>query len=218
MARTRKKRRHDLSALARQANHVVAAAVFVFVASILLGSVLAPWLTVAAAWVRRAWGDTGALLVGPLLLDGLKVLLLLAVAFPFGRVTAPRPWVSGTALVLLVYGFWLSFDFVVGELGVLYGQWRPLVGRGLLLALTIYGVARLMRRGRRAALEADIGERPGGDAPGEAKDADPPPEEQDEDKSSETKEDPESQADDDENNHDAVCKQAARAGVSGGVR
>lgn len=216
--RTRKiRRRVDLTALARQANHVVAAAVFVFVASILIGSVLAPWLTSAAIWVRRTWGDTGALVLGPLLIDGLKVLLMIAVAFPFGRVTAPRPWVSGTALVLLVYGFWFSFDFVVGEHRVLYGQWRPLLGRGTLLAATIYLVVTLVQRGRKAALESD---RRGSSEDDD--DEEPTVEAKDGEKSNDNppkpNEDPSDPDDDDDNDERSVCKQAAMADVSGAER
>lgn len=162
------RRRIDLGAVARQANQVVAAAVFVFGASILLGSVLStPVLTPAMAWILRHWGETAGVILGPLFIDGMYVVLLLAVAFPFGRVTAARPWISGPALVLLVYGFWFSFHYVTGDAAVLYDHWAKIAARAVLMLLTVYGVARLMARGRRAALEVD---RPDGSA----RDGEPP--------------------------------------------
>jgi len=166
------RRRIDFGAVARQANHVVAAAVFVFGASILLGSVLAtPVLTPSMAWILRNWGETAGLILGPLFIDGMYVLLLLAVAFPFGRVTAARPWISGPALVLLVYGCWLSFHYVTGDAEMLYNHWAKIAARAVLLLLTVVGVARLMARGRRAALEVD---RPApADAPGGGDSAEP---------------------------------------------
>ena len=104
-----RRRFRDLGELARQANHVVAAAVFVFMASILLQFVLARPLLRAAGWIHGHWGTTGVAIFGPLLTDGCTTLVLLAIAFPFGRVTVARPWPAGSALVLLVHGFWLSF-------------------------------------------------------------------------------------------------------------
>lgn len=149
------RRWRDLGAAARQANHVVAAAVFVFVASILLQSVLAKPLLSAAGWIHRHWGATGAAIFGPLLLDGPTSLLLIGIAFPFGRVTAARPWVSGSALVLLVHGFWLSFHYVLGQHVLLWGSPLPILGRGALLVLTLLGVVALLKLGRKVALEAD---------------------------------------------------------------
>ncbi|MDY0003668.1 MAG: hypothetical protein RBU30_20380, partial [Polyangia bacterium] len=147
-----KARFRDLGELARQSNHLVAAAVLVFMASVLLQFLLARPMMQAAGWIHGNWGKAGAAILGPLLTDGCTTLVLLAVAFPFGRVTAARPWPAGVALVLLVHGFWFCFHFVVGEHTLLWGNLMPALGRSLLIVLTLLGVVALLRWGRKVAL------------------------------------------------------------------
>lgn len=157
------RRWHNLGEAARQSNHVVAAAVFAFVSSILLQYLLSSPLVSMADWIHGRLGTAGAAILGPFLVDGPTALVLLVIAFPFGRVTAARPWVAGTALVLLVQGFWFSFHFVIGEHLLLWGEVLPVVGRGVFTILTLFGVVWLMRWGRRVALEADRGAIPASD-------------------------------------------------------
>jgi len=156
MARSRKKRRRDLSAMARQANHVLATAVVVFTAAVLLGRLTEPWMLSLQAWLRDHLGaNVTAMVFGPLIVDLPKVLILVVVAFPMGRVTAPRPWPAGLGLVVLVYAFDFSIDYVLGAHHITWLQWKALVGRGLLASGVTWGVVRLVIRGRRAARTAD---------------------------------------------------------------
>lgn len=156
MASSRKKRRRDLSAMARQANHVLATAVVVFTATVLLGRLTEPWMLSLQAWLREHLGATvTAMAFGPFIVDLPKVLILLLVAFPLGRVTAPRPWPAGLGLVALVYAFDFSIDYVMGAHHITWLQWKALVGRSLLAAGVTWGVVRLLTRGRRAAETAD---------------------------------------------------------------
>jgi len=147
--------REELRSAVRQANHLVAAAVLVFAASILLGAALARPLLSLVTWSTAHLGQAAIVALGPLVTDGVKGVLLLAAAFPLGRILVPRPWVASTALVLIVYGLWFCFEYVIGAHVVLYGHWQPLVGRSTFLLLVLWATARLMARGRRVALEAD---------------------------------------------------------------
>ncbi len=145
-----------MSAMARQANHVLATAVLVFTAAILLGRLTEPWMHSLQAWLRGHMSATvTALIFGPFIVDLPKVLLLLLVAFPLGRVTTPRPWPAGVGLVLLVYAFDFSIDYVLGAHVITWFQWQALVGRTLLAAGVTWGVVKLLRRGRLAAETAD---------------------------------------------------------------
>lgn len=156
MARPRKRRRRDLSAMARQANHVLATAVVVFTAAVLLGRLLDPAMLGLQAWLRGHLSATAtALVFGPFIVDLPKALLLLLVAFPLGRVTTPRPWPAAMGLVALVYLFDFSIDYVIGAHRITWLQWQALVGRTLLAAAITWGVAWLLGRGRRAAETAD---------------------------------------------------------------
>lgn len=156
MAKARKKRRLDLTAMARQANHVLATAVIVFTAAILLGRVTAPWMVGLQKWLLGHLNVTAtALLIGPFIVDLPKVLLLLLVAFPLGRVTTPRPWPAGVGLVGLVYAFDFSIDYVLGAHHITWLQWQALVGRTLLAGLVTWGVVRLLQKGHLAAMNAD---------------------------------------------------------------
>lgn len=142
--------------MARQANHVLATAVVVFTAAVLLGRLLDPAMLGLQAWLRAHLSATvAALFFGPFIVDLPKALLLLLVAFPLGRVTAPRPWPAALGLVLLVYLFDFSIDYVIGAHRITWLQWQALVGRTLLAAAITFGVAWLLARGRRAAETAD---------------------------------------------------------------
>lgn len=156
MAKSRKKRRRDLSAMARQANHVLATAVVVFTAAVLLGRLLEPAMLGLQAWLREHLGaNATALVFGPFIVDLPKALLLALVAFPLGRVTAPRPWPAAIGLVALVYLFDFSIDYVIGAHRITWLQWQALLGRTLLAAGVAWGVAWLLARGRKAAETAD---------------------------------------------------------------
>lgn len=142
--------------MARQANHVLATAVLVFTASILLGRLTDPWMLSLQMWLRGHLGTNAtALAFGPFIMDTPKVLLLLLVAFPLGRVTMPRPWPGGLGLVALVYAFDFSIDYVLGAHHITWLQWKALVGRSLLAAAVTWGVVGLLKRGLRAAHTAD---------------------------------------------------------------
>ncbi len=148
--------RLDLSAHARQANHVLATAVVVFTGAILLGRLTEPWMLSWARWLGdHMSASVVALLFGPFIVDLPKVTLILLVAFPLGRVSAPRSWPAAVGLTLLVYGFDFGVDYVLGAHRVTWFQWQAAVGRGLLAALTTLVVATLVARGRRAAELAD---------------------------------------------------------------
>lgn len=156
MASSRKKRRRDLSAMARQANHVLATAVVVFTAAVLLGRLTEPWMLSLQAWLRELVGaNVTAIAFGPFIMDTPKALVLLLVAFPLGRVTMPRPWAAGLGLVALVYAFDFSIDYVLGAHQITWLQWKALAGRSLLAAGVTWGVVQLLVRGRRAAETAD---------------------------------------------------------------
>ncbi len=156
MAKSEKKRRRDLAAMARQANHVLATAVIVFTAAILLGRLTDPWMLSLQTWLRDHLGaNATALAFGPFIMDTPKALLLLLVAFPLGRVIMPRPWPAGVGLVALVYAFDFSIDYVLGAHHITWLQWKALVGRTLLAAAVTWGVVGLLGRGHRAAQTAD---------------------------------------------------------------
>ncbi|MFH2006509.1 MAG: hypothetical protein ABI333_07990 [bacterium] len=155
MAR-QKTRWRGLTGAARQANHVLAAAVVVFTAGILLQRLISPWMVSLSTWLASALGAaTAATVFGPLIVDLPKALLLLGVAFPLGRITMPRPWPTGVSVVTLVYLFDFGVHYVFGTHVILFGHWRAILGRGLLLALVIWAVVRLVDRGRQAAETAD---------------------------------------------------------------
>jgi len=156
MARPLKTHLRDLTGAARQANHVLAAAVVVFTAGILLQRLVSPWMVSLSVWLTSVMGAaTAATVFGPLIVDLPKALLLLGVAFPLGRITMPRPWPTGIGLVGLVYLFDFGVHFVFGTHVILYGHWRAILGRGLLLALVLWGVVWLVKRGCWAAETAD---------------------------------------------------------------
>lgn len=156
MAKARKKRRRDLAVIARQTNHVLATAVVVFTAAMLLGRLTDPWMLSLQAWLRgHLSAHVTALVFGPFIMDTPKALALLAVAFPLGRVTTPKPWPAAMGLVVLVYAFDFSIDYVLGAHLITWLQWEALVGRGLLAAGVTWGVAALLARGCRAAYTAD---------------------------------------------------------------
>ena len=210
MAGSRTKRRRDLSAMARQANHVLATAVVVFTAAVLLGRLLEPWMLSLQAWLRAHVGaNVTAMLFGPFIVDLPKALILLLVAFPLGRVTAPRPWPAAIGLVGLVYLCDFSIDYVLGAHHITWLQWKAATGRGLLAVGIIWGVAWLLARGRRAAETADRKGAALVEKPAKPRKKKPSPEAQ------EAADDPPPESADPEDG-DPTCKRKAGAGVSKG--
>jgi len=218
MAGSPKKRRRDLSAMARQANHVLATAVVVFTAAVLLGRIIEPWMLSLQAWLRDHLGpNVTALLFGPFIVDLPKALLLLLVAFPLGRVTTPRPWPAALGLVGLTYLCDFSIDYVLGAHHITWFQWKAAVGRGILAAGITWGVAWLLQRGRRAAETADRQGAALDKAPGKSRKTKPSKSRKTEPPSGATAAAPDTPPDRaDPDSGDPTCKSKAGPGVTEG--
>ncbi len=83
-------------------------------------------------------------LVGPIVLDGAKTVLLLALAFPLGRLVRTRPRNLASGVVGVVYGLDALVSWVLGTFGVVWLEPGALVGRlalGALCALAFAGIA-----------------------------------------------------------------------------
>jgi hypothetical protein len=143
----------DWRANLQQANRVVAAAVLVFLAQILLGSLLASSSDRLAD--RLLSSPRAAEVIAPLLHDFSKAICLLLICWPFGRVTAGRPWPTAAGLFGLVYLFDFGMAYAFGVHEVLFFYLRAALGRGLLLIGLFAAGVFLLERGRRAALRAD---------------------------------------------------------------